>query len=164
MSSVTHPVSDSRRAAAAGAAAALRTETALARLALGIGALHVVDDNFLQPQPGTSAGDHLGGGLVQTALVILAAWVYPRLRPGARATLAIYVGIFMAVMGLGEAAYYTRENGPSGDDYTGLLAIPAGLLLIAIGLVTLWKSRKGGSVARRYLRRALLTVAFLLGA
>jgi uncharacterized protein len=136
----------------------------LARLAVGVAALHVVDDNFLQPQPGTSAGDHLVGGLVQLALLVLAAWAYPRLRPGARATLAIYVGLFIAGMGIGEAGYYTRENGPSGDDYTGLLAIPAGLLLVGIGLVTLWRSRRGGSVIRRALRRALLAVGFLLGA
>ncbi len=67
-------------------------------------------------------------------------------------------------MGVGEAGYYTRETGPSGDDYTGLLAIPAGLLLVGVGLVTLWRSRKGGSVVRRYVRRSLLAVAFLLGA
>ena len=164
MTSVPHPVSESGKAAAARAAAALRTETGLARLALGLGALHVVDDNFLQPQPGTSAGDHLVGGLVQTALFVLAAWVYPRLRAGGRATLAIGFGLFMTVMGIGEAGYYTRENGPSGDDYTGLLAIPAGLLLVGIGLVTLWRSRRGGSPIRRYLRRALLAVAFLLAA
>ena len=142
--------------------AALRTEAGLARLALGIAALHVVDDNFLQPQPGTSAADHLAGGLVQAGLLVLFAWAYPRLRPGLRGALAIFVGLFIAIMGIGEAGYYTRENGPSGDDYTGLLAIPAGVLLVGIGLVTLWRSRKGGSVARRYLRRALLTVAFLL--
>jgi uncharacterized protein len=152
------------RAAAARAAAALRTEKGLARVALGVAALHVVDDNFLQPQPGTSAADHLVGGLVQAGLFVLFAWAYPRLRPGLRGTLAIAVGLFTVVMGLGEAGYYTRESGPSGDDYTGLLAIPAGVLLIGVGLVTLWRSRKGGSVVRRYLRRGLLTVAFLLGA
>ena len=81
-----------------------------------------------------------------------------------RGTLAIAVGLFTVVMGVGEAGYYTRENGPSGDDYTGLLAIPAGFLLIGIGLVTLWRSRKGGSVVRRYVRRTLLAVGFLLGA
>ena len=153
MTSVTQPIAESRRAVAARAAAALRTEAGLARLALGVAALHVVDDNFIQPQPGTSAGDHLPGGLVQVALFLLALWVYPRLRPGARATLAIGFGIFTVVMGIGEAGYYTRENGPSGDDYTGLLAIPAGFLLIGIGLVTLWRSRRGGSPIRRYLRR-----------
>ena len=162
MATVTHRAPESKRAVAARAAAALRTETGLARLALGVAALHVVDDNFLQPEPGTSAGDHLVGGLVQTAFFVLAAWAYPRLRPGARGTLAVLVGLFVTVMGAGEAGYYTRENGPSGDDFTGLLTIPAGLLLVGIGLVTLWRSRKGGSRVRRYVRRALLAVAFLL--
>ena len=162
MTSAAHRRVESSRAAPARIGAALRTEAGLARLALGIAALHVVDDNFLQPQPGTSAADHLAGGLVQAGLLVLFAWAYPRLRPGLRGALAIFVGLFIAIMGVGEAGYYTRENGPSGDDYTGLLAIPAGVLLVGIGLVTLWRSRKGGSVARRYLRRVLLTVAFLL--
>ena len=152
-----------RRAALSRVGAFVRTESGLARLALGIAALHVVDDNFLQPQPGTSAADHLPGGLVQTAFFVLAAWAYPRLRPGARATLAIWVGLFMAVMGLGEAGYYTRENGPSGDDYTGLLVIPAGLLLVGIGFVTLWRSRKGGSLVRRFLRRTAVGLGLLVG-
>ena len=116
-------------------ARAIRTETGLARVALGVGALHVVDDNFVQPQPGTSAADHLGGGLVQAAFFVLLAWAYPRLRPGARGTLAIFVGLFMVVIGAGEAGYYARESGPSGDDYTGLLAIPAGVLLVGVGVL-----------------------------
>jgi fermentation-respiration switch protein FrsA (DUF1100 family) len=163
VSSVAGPSVPAGKAAAARAAAALRTESGLARLALGLGALHVVDDNFLQPQPGTSALDHLPGGLIQTAFFVLLAWAYPRLRPGLRATLAIFVGLFMIVMGAGEAGYYAREGGLSGDDYTGLLAIPAGALLVAVGLVTLWRSRRGGSRIRRYARRLGLAVAFLLG-
>jgi uncharacterized protein len=163
MSTVAHPSAESNRAAATRVAAALLTETGLARIALGVGALHVVDDNFLQPQPGTSAGDHLVGGLIQTASFIGFAWAYPRLRPGLRGTLAIFVGLFMVVMGAGEAGYYTRENGPSGDDYTGLLAIPAGLLLVGVGLFTLWRSRKGGRPIWRYVRRVALTLAFLVG-
>jgi uncharacterized protein len=153
----------STKAAATPVGAALRTETDLARVALGLGALHVADDNFLQPQPGTSAGDHLSGGLVQVGLFVLFAWAYPRLRPGLRGTLAIFAGLFMIVMGVGEAGYYTREDGPSGDDYTGLLTIPAGALLVGVGLFTLWRSRKGGSRLRRYARRAALTLAFVLG-
>lgn len=31
-------------------------------IAAGVAALHVADDSFLQPQPGTSAGDHLVSG------------------------------------------------------------------------------------------------------
>jgi hypothetical protein len=160
MTSLTHPVSESGRAAATRAAAALRTEAGLARLALGAAALHVIDDSFLQPQPGTSAQDHLAGGLVPTAALVLFAWAYPRLLPGLRGTLAILAGIFVAVMGIGEAGYYAREAGPSGDDYTGLLAIPAGLLLAGIGLLTLWRSRRGGSLPRRYSRRIALGLGF----
>jgi hypothetical protein len=132
-------------------------------VALGVGALHVVDDNFLQPEAGTSAGDHLWGGIVQVALFVLFAWAYPRLRAGVRATLAIFVGIFTATMGI-EAVNYMRESSLSGDDYTGLLTIPAGLLLVGIGFVTLWRTRKNGKPIRRYVRRALLAVGLLLGA
>ena len=46
--------------AAARLKAAVRTEVGLVRLATGVVALHVVDDNFLQPNPGTSAADHVG--------------------------------------------------------------------------------------------------------
>jgi uncharacterized protein len=163
VSTLAQTFSESRRAVATHVAAALLSEVGLARLALGVGALHVVDDNFLQPQPGTSAGDHLVGGIIQTAFFVAFAWAYPRLRPGLRGTLAIFAGLFMVVMGAGEAGYYTRENGPSGDDYTGLLAIPAGLLLVGVGVFTLWRSRKGGSLVWRYARRAALALAFLLG-
>ena len=91
----------------------LLTETRVARASLALVALHVVDDNFLQPQPGTSAGDHLVSGLVPLALLAATAWLYPRLRAGARATTAITVGVLAIVGGVAEAAYYTLEVGPS---------------------------------------------------
>ena len=143
--------------------AAIRTESGLARVALGLGAIHVVDDNFLQPQPGTSAADHLVGGLVQVAAFVALAGAYPRFRAGIRGTLAVFVGLFIVVMGAGEAGYYLRHDRLSGDDYTGLLLIPAGLLLAGVGVVTLWKSRKGGSRFRRYARRTGLAFASLVG-
>ena len=62
-----------------------------------------------------------------------------------------------------EAWYYTREVGASGDDYTGLLAGAAGLVLLAVGVVTLWRSRRlDDRMPRRYLRRALIGVAGLI--
>jgi uncharacterized protein len=144
------------------AVAAVRTEAGLARVALSVGALHVVDDNFLQPEPGTSAGDHLWGGLIQVGLFVLFAWAYPRLRAGLRATLAIFVGLFIAVMA-GEAINEVRDGSLSGDDYTGLLCIPAGLLLVVVGLVTFWRTRKGGGLLWRYTRRVLAALGILLG-
>ena len=80
MSTVAHPSAEAKGVATR-AVAAVRTEAGLARLALGVAALHVVDDNFLQPEPGVSARDHLWGGLVQVALLVAFAWGYPRLRP-----------------------------------------------------------------------------------
>jgi fermentation-respiration switch protein FrsA (DUF1100 family) len=139
------------------------TETAVARVAIGLIGLHIADDNFFQPQPGTSAADHLVSGLVPLAVLGLAAWAYPRLRAGIRATLALAVGLFGVVTGI-EAVYYTTKGGPSGDDFTGLLAIPAGVALLGLGFVTLWRSRKtGDSRRRRYLRRVLIALGALVG-
>jgi hypothetical protein len=162
MTSVSHPVPETRKAAATRVAAAVLTETGLARVALGVGAVHVIDDNFLQPEAGTSAGDHLVGGLIQVAFFVGLAWGYPKLRAGLRATLAIFVGVFIAVMGI-EAINYLRDATLSGDDYTGLVCIPAGALLVGVGIVTFWRTRKGGSPVRRYARRALAGVGLLLG-
>jgi hypothetical protein len=137
------------------------TETVLVRAAIGIVALHVLDDNFLQPQPGTSAPDHLVSGLVPLAALGLAAWGYPRVRAGAGATIALLVGLFGIVLGI-EGIYYTAEVGPSGDDFTGLLAAAAGLLLLGVGLLTLWRTRRrDDSRRRRYIRRGLLALGAL---
>ena len=156
MSTAAHPSADTRRAAATRFAAALRTEAGLARLALSVVALHVVDDNFLQPNPGTSAADHFVSGLVPLALLILAGFFYPRLRAGARATIALLGGFFGVLAGT-EAVHYTREVGPSGDDYTGLLSILAGVLLLGVGGFTLWRSRRTDDrLWWRYVRRLLL--------
>jgi dienelactone hydrolase len=161
VSAVAHPSTDSRRAAATRVAAALRTETGLARLALGVVSLHIVDDNFLQPNPGTSAAGHLVSGLVPLTLLVASAVFYPRLRAGARASIALLAGYFGLLAGT-EAVHYTKEIGASGDDYTGLLSIPAGLLLIGLGAVTLWRSRRTDDrLWWRYLRRLLLVAGAL---
>jgi pimeloyl-ACP methyl ester carboxylesterase len=139
-------------------AGAVRSEVALAQLAIGVVALHVADDNFLQPSPGTSAGDHLASGLIPLALLTLVAALYPRLRAGARASLALTVGAVGITFGV-PAAYYLQHGGASGDHYTGLLSIVAGALLLLSAPVTLWKARRSdGSRRRRYLRRALEVV------
>ena len=131
-------------------------------VAVGLVALHVVDDNFLQPQPGTSQTDHLVSGLVPLALLFGAAVVYGRARAGVRATLALLLGFFGVVSGT-EAVYYSLSGGPSGDDFTGFLSMVGGFVLLAIGAVTLWRSRRtDDSRLRRYLRRSVIVVGVLL--
>ncbi len=145
-------------------ASALRSEVALARLGLGVVALHIADDTLFQPNPGTSAGDHLIAALVPLALLAAAAVYYGRLRAGVRATVALLAG-FMGVLGGVEAVHYARGAGPSGDDYSGLLSIPGAFLLLGIGVVTLWKSRRlEGALWWRYLRRLLLTAGVAITA
>ena len=142
-------------------ARAMSLETAIVRASLAAVALHVLDDNYLQPQPGTSASDHLTSGLVPVAILLGVAVVYPRLRAGARAAVAMTFGALSLSIGF-PAVYHLLHDGISGDDYTGLLATAAGATLLLSGPVILWRSRKrGGSRRRRYLRRLLVT---LLGA
>jgi hypothetical protein len=64
-------------------------EALVARTALVVVALAVVDDAFIHREPGTSVVDHLAGGLVPAALAVALAVLYPRLRRGVRAIAAL---------------------------------------------------------------------------
>lgn len=138
------------------------SERFIFRLSLALVSLHVVDDNFLQPQPGTSAGDHVVSGLVPLALLAAAALVHHRLRAGARGALAMFLGLLALLSGMAEAGYYTMTVGPSGDDYTGLITIPAGLAMVLLGAIVLWTSRKRDGLVKRISRRTALGVLGLL--
>ena len=50
------------------------------------------------------------------ALLVVAAAAYPRLRAGAKAVLALFVGVVATVGGAAESGHRTVEVGPSGDD------------------------------------------------
>jgi uncharacterized protein len=140
-------------------ASALRREHVLFLLATGAVGLHFADDNFLQPEPGTSVGDHLASGLVPIAVLAAVAAAYPRLRAGVRAITAMTLGAIGITVGV-PSVYFLLDGSASGDHYTGLLAIVASaILLVIVGPVTLWNARRtDGSRRRRYLRRSL-TVA-----
>src|SRR4051812_49731775 len=117
-------------------AAALRRERTVFRVAVAVVAAHVVDDTLVQPPSGTPATDHLVSAVVPVALLALLAWTYPRLSGFARGALALALGPIAIVTGV-EAAYYTTAVGPSGDDFTGLLALAAGVVLLGLGAATL---------------------------
>jgi hypothetical protein len=138
------------------------TEAGLALGSLALVGLHVVDDSFLDPEPGTSALDHLAGGLVPLALVALAAVAFRRGRAGLRAAVALVAGVFALVIGAASAGYETLTVGASGDDFSGLLLLPAGVVLLSVGAVTLWRSRRlDDRKRRRYTRRGLIGIAAL---
>src|SRR4051794_4502045 len=120
--------------------------------------LHAIDDAFLQPQPGTSAGDHLSGGFVPLVLAALSVLAFARVRPGWRAALAFAWSLGALVSGI-EAVYYAQHGGLSGDDFSGLLAMAAAPVLVAVGVVELWRSRRSdGRPLVRYGRRVVKAV------
>jgi uncharacterized protein len=131
-----------------------RTEYGIVALALGVVGLHVADDNFIQPADGTGATDHLASSLIPITFLAAAAALYPRLRAGARAATAVTLGAIGTATGF-PGAYHLLDGSASGDHYSGITAAAAGLVLLAVGPVVLWRSRKtNGSRRRRYLRRA----------
>ncbi|HEX5780293.1 MAG TPA: hypothetical protein VFX80_00150, partial [Solirubrobacteraceae bacterium] len=105
------------------------SETGRVRLALGLVALHVADDNYLRPEPGTSPGDHLASGLVPIAVLAAVAYLYPHLRAGARAATAMTFGALAIAIGV-PGGYYLADGTASGDHYTGLLALAAAVVLL----------------------------------
>jgi fermentation-respiration switch protein FrsA (DUF1100 family) len=142
---------------------AARAETKVAVAGLAAIGLHVLDDRFVQPEPGTAVADHLVSGLGPVVLLVLTAVAYPRLRPGFRAALAIVLGLFGIVIGSVEPAYYGPDEGLSGDDFTGLLAAAGGVALVALGTRTAWRSRRrDDSRLCRYTRRVVFLVAWAL--
>jgi dienelactone hydrolase len=136
------------------------TAQTLARIGTAVPMVHIADDSFLHPQSGTSAIDHLAGGLIPLALLGAAMYAFPRMRGGALGGWSLVIGFF-SLVAAAEALHYTRNGGPTGDDFTGLLCIPAGLLLAGLGAATLWRSRRLDGMPRRYGRRAAKSLAGL---
>jgi hypothetical protein len=133
-----------------------RRETTIVVLCVAALVAHVLDDNFVQPEPGTAAGDHLVSGLVPVLLLAATMVVYVRLRAGLRAIVAMTLGGLGVVTGT-PAAYYQRQGAMEGDHYTGLLALVAGVTLLLAGPVILWRNRRSGGTRRqRYLRRSAI--------
>jgi hypothetical protein len=67
-------------ARAAGDDFAGRCHTRMFQGAVATAAVAAIDDAFVHPEPGTSAGDHLASGLVPVGIAFLLALAYPRLR------------------------------------------------------------------------------------
>ena len=115
----------------------------------------VADDAFIHPEPGVAAADHLASGLVPLACAALLIALAPRLPDLLRGWLAIFAGALSIVGGVTDGVRHIVVDRISGDDVTAVLAGVAGIVLVALGVATLWRTRRTtGSLGRRLLRRA----------
>ena len=130
---------------------AARLDVFLFSGAAAVVALHALVDAFVAPEPGTGPRDHLLRGLASLVLLALAAFAYPRLSAGGRAALAAVLGV-LTLEGAALAIADAQAVGARGEDWTGFLLAPIGGLLLVLGAVLVWRSRKPGRF--RYLRRA----------
>jgi uncharacterized protein len=123
-------------------------------------AVHAAADAFLVPEPGTRWSDHLVPGFATLAVLAAAVAVFRVARTGLRAVVALVLGL-LALEGAILAVVDARNVGVRGDDWTGFLLAPTGIVLCLLGVVLLWRSRKPGRL--RWMRRASLGVAAVVG-
>jgi dienelactone hydrolase len=122
-------------------------EAGVFRAALAVVMLSIADDAFIDRAPGVAVTDHLASGLVPLAcagLMIAGARRLPRLVLG---WLAIFTGALAIVGGVADRA-------------TAVPAGAAGAVLLALGVATLWRTRR--PTGRRLLRRAGIGAAVLV--
>ena len=124
-------------------------------------ALHALVDSFIAPEPGTSPRDHLLRGLASLGLLVALLVIYPRLRAGGKAALAVVLGA-LSLEGAALAIEDARAVGARDEDWTGFLLLPVGLALLGLAALLLWRSRKPGRF--RWLRRAAILIGSLLAA
>jgi pimeloyl-ACP methyl ester carboxylesterase len=103
------------------------------RGATAVALLHAIDDAFLNRQPGVDWNQHALAAAISLAAGVGAILAFPSLRPGFRAAIALVFGVFAIVNG----ALHVRHisiDGAAASDYTGVLAVAAGVVLVVLGL------------------------------
>jgi hypothetical protein len=116
-----------------GAAVRWTTETPVFAGATVLGLVHALDDAFLDRQPGVDLGQHALAAAITLVLGVGAIVVFPRVRPGLRAAVALMFGIFAIVNGALHVIHMTGA-GAAASDFTGVLAVIGGAVLVCLGL------------------------------
>ena len=136
-------------------------ETFVFRAATAVALLHAVDDAFLNRQPGVPLDQHALAAAIALAAGIGAIVAFPRIRPGFRAAIALVFGVFAIVNGALHVAHISVD-GPAASDYTGVLGLAAGVVLVVLGLAIPFLHR-GEAAATRRRRWAYRVVGLVVG-
>ena len=134
-------------------------ETLAFRGAALVALLHALDDAFLNRQPGVGLGQHAVAGLIALAAGVGAIAAFPRIRVGLRALLAFVFGILAIANGAQHALHIAAE-GVGGSDVSGVAALVAGLVLLALATAIPFRHRGEGAARhrRRWANRAVALV------
>jgi len=124
-------------------------EAAIFAGAIALALVHVLDDAFAHREPGVGPGQHLLAVVVSLVLGLGAVYAFPFLRPAARSALALFFATLATVDGAMHAKHIAAESGAAASDVTGVLALAAGVALIALAAATLWLHRGEGEVSGR---------------
>jgi hypothetical protein len=113
-------------------------------------ALHAAVDDLFAPEAGTGPGDHLLRARVTLALLLAGVALFSLLRPGGKAALAAVLGA-LSLEATALAVADARAGGPRGEDWTGFVLGPVGvvLLVLAAPAVALDAGHVGGFDAIR---------------
>jgi hypothetical protein len=140
------------------APAAVRPRALLA--VAGLVALHSVDHYVVHSAPGTSAADHVPALLTTAVLPIAAAFGAERAGSRVRALAAFLLGAFALVFGA-MSAWHVGADRLAGDDLTGLVLLPAGVVAFALAIAAL-RGRPAAPGWRRW-RNAATGAVVVLG-
>jgi hypothetical protein len=98
-----------------------RQEHRIVAAALGVGVVHAIDDAVLNRQPGVPLPQHLPALAVVAVAAAVGAWVFPRLSPGLRSSLALVAGVLVGANG-SMHVLQVASSSPQGSDVTGVVA------------------------------------------
>jgi uncharacterized protein len=122
--------------------------------------VHAIDDAFVHRGPGLGLGQHALAAAISVGAVVAGVLVFPSLRPGLRAGLALAFGGLACVNGMLHVIHVVNY-GAAGSDVTGVVAVAAGAVLVGLAAFIAWRHRgeRATSTPRRWLRRAIVAVA-----
>ena len=135
-------------------------ETTAFRAATAVAILHALDDAFLNRQPGVDLDQHALAAVISLAAGTGAVVAFPRLRPGFRAAISFMFGVLAIVNGALHVRHISLD-GAAASDYTGVLALAAGVVLVLLGLAIPFLHHGEGARtrARRWVYRLVAVVA-----
>jgi hypothetical protein len=121
---------------------------------------HALDDALVHRQPGLGLGHHALAALIALVAGVAAIAAFPSLRPGLKAGAAGLLGALGAVNGAMHVGH-VRADALAGSDVTGLLAVPAALVLLGLAAAIPFLHR-GEGPGRRWPARAVAVPVGLL--